>query len=559
MPGPIYSWQNSLTLDPAEPSFLGLLLDQTQSRIDNLTNFIGVAVDRSDYMDIYSLTEDDGVSWVVVDEASAPGGQAARSLRVSFQQATAALHALLHGGAQAHGGQQGHADGGGGGLAAAGEGKGKEDVTDQAASSSDSDAKRSNSDNSDNGNSGMSADPSGIEAAAGNGGSSTRVGTGQPSGSSRGTGLGGQYVLWLNTWGNSRLDMGRHYDGYFSEGPLLNPLGFLAVRRPAVLWTYDAAALNKTAAADEYFRSHMLVGVWPMAPFPLNDHAIGPDETAERHYRRWGPLFNAMRGRDWYLAPRPAEVYPPGAAGVNAFVMPDGTYLFPIMSMDQYWPHINDSSSTGSSTGSSTARVRSGTSVSAGWRGYGRYGRRLRVDEAVGARVAAQRTAASESAGRWGRSSSRYQQGSSSRVKARGSKTWGKGSVSVVLQNLVAPVVLPAPGSIPPAEAHQAVLQRDRLVLEGRYVPLTDMQCRVAHPRARAGGVAVWKWVQVEADPGASTASVQVDLKKHGGVLLRCALPGSAVYADWVAERGAQAGSSRRSSQGVDALSLLSK
>jgi len=43
--------------------------------------------------------------------------------------------------------------------------------------------------------------------------------------------------------------------------------------------------------------------------------------TIEQHYLAYGPLFTAMRGARWYLAPRPVSVSS-GKADVNAMLLP---------------------------------------------------------------------------------------------------------------------------------------------------------------------------------------------------------------------------------------------
>lgn len=67
----------------------------------------------------------------------------------------------------------------------------------------------------------------------------------------------------------------------------------------------------------------MHLGVFPMAPFPQNDHSINPDPWAEAQYCAYGPLMDAMRGKKWALEPHCIEVQGQQAKA-NLFAVPGG-------------------------------------------------------------------------------------------------------------------------------------------------------------------------------------------------------------------------------------------
>jgi len=71
------------------------------------------------------------------------------------------------------------------------------------------------------------------------------------------------------------------------------------------------------------------MGVFPMAPFPQNDHSLLPSEPADRIYMDYGPLFAAMRGRQWVLLPHAISVKDE-VAKANLFQVPGG-YIIPVV------------------------------------------------------------------------------------------------------------------------------------------------------------------------------------------------------------------------------------
>ncbi|MGO8750174.1 MAG: hypothetical protein ACLQNE_29865 [Thermoguttaceae bacterium] len=135
-------------------------------------------------------------------------------------------------------------------------------------------------------------------------------------------------VVFYNPFPAYRLDCYRHVDGFFDEnwsqpgepGYAHAGCGLLGLRKPAIIWTYSADAVEKDAI---FFDRHLLLGVHPMAPFPANDHSICPHPAADAAYLDYGPLLLAMRGKKWVLQPHCIEVAG-AAARANLFEVPAG-------------------------------------------------------------------------------------------------------------------------------------------------------------------------------------------------------------------------------------------
>ena len=137
-------------------------------------------------------------------------------------------------------------------------------------------------------------------------------------------------VIFVNGIGCPRLDVMRHVDGIDSEGdtgPDINEVGMLCLRKPAILWTYTSDDLKPDP--DAYFQRHLYMGVYPYAPYPWNNHSIQPDAWADRYYLDYGPLLNAMRGKQWVLTPHCVTVNNPRVL-VNLFRVPSG-YVAPVV------------------------------------------------------------------------------------------------------------------------------------------------------------------------------------------------------------------------------------
>ena len=136
-------------------------------------------------------------------------------------------------------------------------------------------------------------------------------------------------VVFVNNH-DKRLDLLRHVDGIFDEftyaAAPLNLTALLTLRKPALGWTDTEAALKPDP--DAFFRRYLHLGVYPMAPFPGNDHSLRPSPWVDRQYLDYGPLLDAMRGKQWVLAAHCVESATPGVK-VNLFQVPGG-YVLPV-------------------------------------------------------------------------------------------------------------------------------------------------------------------------------------------------------------------------------------
>jgi hypothetical protein len=98
-----------------------------------------------------------------------------------------------------------------------------------------------------------------------------------------------------------RIDLVRHTDGYFDEftyrGVPLNLTALMGIRRVALGWTESVAEINEDP--DAFFQKFLYLGVFPMAPFPMNDHSIDYRPEVEPMYLDYGPLLDAVRGKKW--------------------------------------------------------------------------------------------------------------------------------------------------------------------------------------------------------------------------------------------------------------------
>jgi hypothetical protein len=135
-------------------------------------------------------------------------------------------------------------------------------------------------------------------------------------------------VIFCNTH-DKRIDVLRQADGIFDESTAsshLNLEAFLTVRKPAIAWTSNESALKPDP--DAFFQRYLHLGVYPMAPYPINDHSLTPNAEADKQYLDYGPLLDLMRGKKWVLAPHAVEVAG-GGAQANIFQVPGG-YVVPV-------------------------------------------------------------------------------------------------------------------------------------------------------------------------------------------------------------------------------------
>jgi hypothetical protein len=128
----------------------------------------------------------------------------------------------------------------------------------------------------------------------------------------------------------ARLDLLRQVDGIYTEmgneGRPLNASALMGLDKPVLAWTYNETLHQPDP--DSFFQRHLLLGVYPTAPYPWNNHCINPDPSADKFYLDYGPLLDAMRGKKWVLTPHCIKTTTPGVK-VNLFAVPGG-YVAPV-------------------------------------------------------------------------------------------------------------------------------------------------------------------------------------------------------------------------------------
>ena len=128
----------------------------------------------------------------------------------------------------------------------------------------------------------------------------------------------------------SRLDLLRQVDGIYTEfgqdGRSLNASAFMGLDKPVLAWSYNETLQQPDP--DAFFQRHLLLGVYPTAPYPWNNHCINPEPAADQAFLDYGPLLDAMRGKKWVLAPHCVEVAG-DVAKANLFQVADG-YAIPV-------------------------------------------------------------------------------------------------------------------------------------------------------------------------------------------------------------------------------------
>jgi hypothetical protein len=138
-------------------------------------------------------------------------------------------------------------------------------------------------------------------------------------------------VIFVNNH-DKRIDLLKNTDGIFDEftyaGVPLNLTALLCINKPALGWTSDSGPI-KSEGADSFFQKYLYLGVYPMAPFPGNDHSIRPDDWTDNQYLDYGPLLALMKGKKWVLEPHCIKVIG-DLARVNLFRLTDG-YLVPVV------------------------------------------------------------------------------------------------------------------------------------------------------------------------------------------------------------------------------------
>ena len=131
-------------------------------------------------------------------------------------------------------------------------------------------------------------------------------------------------VIFVNNH-DKRIDVLRQTDGFFDEftyaGSPLNLTALMGIRRPVLGWTSEEKNLRPDA--DAFFQRYLHLGVYPMAPFPANDHSLQPSAWVDKQYLDYGPLLSVLKGKNWVLEPHCVEARNQQAK-VNLFEVPGG-------------------------------------------------------------------------------------------------------------------------------------------------------------------------------------------------------------------------------------------
>lgn len=127
-----------------------------------------------------------------------------------------------------------------------------------------------------------------------------------------------------------RIDILKHVDGLFDEhgdyGPSKNLTALVGMFKPTIEWVQEASKFKPDP--DTFMQRFLYLGMFPVAPFPQNDHCILPSAEGDKVYMDYGPMFTAMRGRKWVLQPYAIQV-DQGPAKANLFRVVGG-YIAPI-------------------------------------------------------------------------------------------------------------------------------------------------------------------------------------------------------------------------------------
>jgi len=140
----------------------------------------------------------------------------------------------------------------------------------------------------------------------------------------------GKSILVNNHY--KRIDLLKHADGILDEFTNatvpLNTTAFLTLSKPALGWTPGKESIEADGG-DNFFQKYLYLGVFPMCPFPGNDHALQPDSMVDQLYLDYGPLMNQLKEKQWVLKPGIVQVKD-DKAKANIFKTKNG-YAVPVV------------------------------------------------------------------------------------------------------------------------------------------------------------------------------------------------------------------------------------
>lgn len=136
-------------------------------------------------------------------------------------------------------------------------------------------------------------------------------------------------VIFVNNH-YKRIDLLQHADGILDEftnaTTPLNTTAFLTLHKPALGWTPNKEIIFKEGG-DYFMQKYLYLGVFPMCPFPGNDHALQPDPVIDQLYLDYGLMMNQLNEKQWVLQPGVIEAE---AAKANIFKTKNG-YAIPVV------------------------------------------------------------------------------------------------------------------------------------------------------------------------------------------------------------------------------------
>jgi hypothetical protein len=107
-----------------------------------------------------------------------------------------------------------------------------------------------------------------------------------------------------------RLEQLKYVDGIFDEftyaGSSLNTIGILGINKPVLGWINRPDQFEPNP--DWAMQKFIYMGVFPMAPFPSNDHSLLPNPKIDSLYLDYGPILSVLRGKKWVLESHVVEV-----------------------------------------------------------------------------------------------------------------------------------------------------------------------------------------------------------------------------------------------------------
>jgi hypothetical protein len=137
-------------------------------------------------------------------------------------------------------------------------------------------------------------------------------------------------VIYVNNH-IKRLEQMKGVDGIFDEftyaGSPLNTIALLGVGKPVMGWINQEDQFKPDP--DRTMQRFLYLGVFPMAPFPANDHSLRPSPWIDQVYLDYGPLLARLRGKQWVLEPDVIQVDGAGAKA-NLFAVPGG-WVVPVV------------------------------------------------------------------------------------------------------------------------------------------------------------------------------------------------------------------------------------